>query len=398
MRVRKRGYRCGWRQTPYHGGMSRVLETLLVVAALMLVFVPAQAETVFLKSGNKITGKILEDGDKKVRIEVEVEGGGKAVMTIDKSRIDRIETETTRAESIEAGEALLKAEEYRRAEEAFRELVRQEPKDHRSRLGLAKALVGVYKYEEAVKTLEHYLLLVDQDRDPDLMLFLADQYLQARNYRDAKKTAREAADLYPQDRGLQATADEFLKRCDRVKNGSEQLRERETAESAERKARVEERKTWDKEKGNSFESVARGGILEAWTVESNDRLILGRYLELDADKGDWNNYQAGGDAQTLAEKVTRCELKFVVDESRWLEMYDHVKAVLLNGWYYQLKARYPKSQPNVTVVSVSKENGKDNEEKLARGSWDGRKERVVVDRWTKEHRDPGRPVRKGVIK
>ena len=95
--------------------MRALLTCLLVAAGLLLAFAPARAETVFLKSGSKITGKILEQNEQKIRIQVDVEGGGKAVMTIDRSRIDRIETETTRAESIAAAEGLLAAEEFRRA-------------------------------------------------------------------------------------------------------------------------------------------------------------------------------------------------------------------------------------------------------------------------------------------
>jgi tetratricopeptide (TPR) repeat protein len=371
--------------------ITRIALALLGLLALVSVI---QAETVFLKSGSKITGKILEDTAEKVRIEVDVEGGGKAVMTIERSRIDRIETETTRAGKIAAAETLLETEEFRRAEEEFRELVRQEPKDHKARLGLAKSLVGIFKYEEAIKTLEHYLLLVDQDRNTDLMLYLADQYLQAHNYRDAKVVAREAAALYPSDRGLQATVDEFVKRCDRVKAGIEQIQERQTAESAERDRRVTERREWDEAKGNSFEACEMIGAIEDWTAESNSTLILGGFMEIDADKAVWSAYMAGGEASALQEAVTRAELKLTVDETRWTEMYDHVKAVLINGWYYQMKQRYPKTFPSVTVVCTVKENGKDKEKKLARGSWDGRKEKVVVDRWTKENRDPGRPIRK----
>lgn len=375
----------------------RLARACLALAALLALFGVCRAETVFLKSGNKITGKVLEETADKVRIEVAVEGGGRAVLTIDRERIDRIETETTRADKLAAAQALLTAAEFRKAEAEFRELVRQEPKDPIARLGLAKSLVGLFKYEEAVKTLEHYLLLVDRDRSTDLMLYLADQYLHARNYRDAKSVAREAGDLYPQDKGLQATVDDFIKRCDRVKSGAEQLAERETAESAERKRRVDERREWDKDKGNSFEACEMGKLIEDWTAESNSTLILGRYLDVDTDKTFWAAYMAGGEAKTLQESVTRCELKLVVDETRWTEMYDHVKSVLLNGWYFQLKQRYPKTYPAVTVVCNVKEGGKDKEKKLARGSWDGRKEKVVVDRWTKENRDPGRPVKR-VIK
>ncbi|MCA8946722.1 MAG: hypothetical protein KDB29_10885 [Planctomycetes bacterium] len=374
--------------------MRKTLIAFAATALLLSTFGVTQAETVYLKSGSKIVGKVLEDSAEKVRIEVEVEGGGKAVMSIDKSRIDRIEDATTFDERIKAAEDLLVLENFRAAEADFRELVRDEPKDARCRLGLAKALVGIYKYEEAVKTLEHYLLLVNQDRSSDLMLYLAEQYLHARNYRDAKKTAREAGDLYPMDKGLQATVADFLKRCDRVKSGAEQLKERETAESAERKDRIAQRKEWDEEKGNSFESVEFGQELADWTAESNPKLLLGRYLELGAERSVWNTYLAGGEPDQLQRSITRVELKMVVDETRWLEMYDHQKATLIYGWYYQLRGRYSKTFPSVTVVCVEKENGKDKEKKLSRGSWDGRRDEIIIDRFTKENRDPGRPVKR----
>lgn len=374
--------------------MKRLLAMIAVTALLVCVSAVSTAETIYMKSGSKLSGKVLEESDTKVKLEVDVEGGGKAVITIDKSRIDRIETADSYRERVEAAEAHLDKDDFRRAEDAFRELVRNETKDARVRLGLAKALVGLYRYEEAVKTLEHYLVLVDQDRDTDLMLYLADQYLQAREYRDAKKTAREAADLYPENKGLQVTVDEFLKKCDRVRSGAEQLKERETAESAERKARIETRKEWDKEKGNSHESVEFGQALVDWTAESRPKLIFSRLLELEAQKDDWNKYMYGGDEERLQQAVTRADMKFVVDEARWLELYDHQKAVMVYGWYYQLKERYPKTYPVVEVVCIVKERGKDKEKKLARGSWDGRRERVIVDRWTKENREPGRPTRR----
>jgi tetratricopeptide (TPR) repeat protein len=375
-------------------GMKRLA---ISIAMLLALTVTTAAETVYMKSGSKLTGKVLEETETRVKLEVDVEGGGKAVITIDKSRIDRIETADSFKARIEAAEQLLKDEDFRRAESDYRELVRNEPRDARVRLGLAKALVGLYKYEEAVKTLEHYLLLVDRDRDTDLMLYLADQYLQARNFRDAKRTAREAADLYPNDKGLQTTVDDFLKRCDRVRSGTEQLKERETAESAERKRRQEERKEWDKEKGNSWESVEFGQALSNWTAESRPKLILGRYLNIEAPRDEWNRYLLGADEERLHGAVTRADLKFIVDETRWLELYDHQKAVILYGWYYQMKDRYPKTFPVVEVVCIVQERGKDKETKLARGSWDGRRDQVVIDRWTKENREPGRPTRR-VIK
>lgn len=379
------------------GCMKRLITAFTVAGLLVALGTIVSGETVYLKSGSKLSGKVLEESDTRVKLEVDVEGGGKAVITLDKARIDRIETADSFNDRLAAAEGQLAREDFRRAEDEFRELVRNEPKHAKARLGLAKALVGLYRYEEAVKTLEHYLVLVDRDRDADLMLYLADQYLYAREYRDAKRTAREAADLYPENRELQVAVEEFIKKCDRVRSGVEQLKERETAESAERKRRVEARKGWDKEKGNSLESVEFGQSLVDWTTESRPKLVLNRFLNLEAPREDWNKYLYGGDDRQLQESVTRADMKFVVDEARWLELYDHQKAVLVYGWYYQLKDRYPKTYPVVEVVCVVQERGKDKEKKLARGSWDGRREQVVVDRWTKEFREPGRPTRR-VIK
>lgn len=374
------------------------IKSMRRVAAIIAVFVlfgaldgVVNGETIYLKSGSKIVGKILEQDDDRVRIEVEVDGGGKAVIGIDRKRIDRIETATTRAERIAAAEDLLDIEEFDRAESDFRDLVRNEPKDARARLGLAKALVGLYRYDEAVKTLEHYLVLVKQDRDAGLMMYLAGQYLEAHEYRDAKKTAREAAALYPDDAELQVAADEFSKRVDRVRSGAEQLKERETAHTAMIKQRIEERAEWDKERGNSHESVKVGQELADWAAESWPKLVLGRYLDIDANKDEWRDYARGADVERLRGKVTRCQLKFTVDEVRWRELYDHQKAVVLYGWYYQLKSLYPRSNPVVTVVTIKEERGKEKEVNLARASWDGRREQVIVDRWTQENRDPDRP-------
>ena len=130
-----------------------------------------------------------------------------------------------------------------------------------------------------------------------------------------------------------------------------------------------------------------------WVI-SNPKLLLGRYLELGAERSVWNTYLAGGEPDQLQRSITRVELKMVVDETRWLEMYDHQKATLIYGWYYQLRGRYSKTFPSVTVVCVEKENGKDKEKKLSRGSWDGRRDEIIIDRFTKENRDPGRPVKR----
>lgn len=361
---------------------------LLAVAGLV------RAETVYLKNGNKLTGKVLEESDDRIKLEVDVEGAGKAIMTIMKSRIDRIEAATTFDERLTAAEGLVVAEDFKAAETTFRDLVRSEPKNARARMGLAKALVGLYRYEEAVKTLEHYLLLVNVNRDVALMLYLAEQYLEARDYSAAKRTAREAGDLYPKDTSLQTAVAELIKRCDRVRTGTEQLRERQTAASAERERLIEARSTWDEKRGNHFDAVEMANGMEAWCAESNSKLILSCYLQAEAPRDDVLRFMAGGEPASLHRAVGKADFKLVVDEARWLDLYDHQKSVLLYGWYYQLKERYPNAWPVVNVVSMAEERGKEVEKRLARSSWDGRRDQVVVDRWTKENRDPGRPIRR----
>lgn len=371
--------------------MKRALKTVVLGAAVLATLTGViSAESVYLKTGSKITGKVLEDGDDKVRVQVELDGKT-SVITIDKRRVDRIETDATRVQRLAAAQALLELEEFQKAENDFRKLVHNEPKDARARLGLARALVGIHKYSEAVKTLEHHLQLAPEEHDADLMMYLALQYLEAREYRDAKKTAREAAGLKPDDETLQIAADEFRDRVDRVRNGTEQLKERVSAQQAAIKARIEERREWNQELGNSFESVEVGQGLADWVAESWPKLILGRYLDLNAQAGDWRDYQSGNDVEKLRKSVTRCQMKFVVDEPRWLGLYDHQKSVVLYGWYYQLRELYWTSFPVVTVVTMKEERGKQKEFKLARASWDGRRDQIIVERWTKENHDPGRP-------
>ncbi|MCC7510960.1 MAG: tetratricopeptide repeat protein [Planctomycetes bacterium] len=367
----------------------------LVVCSLALIFTAystARAETIYMKSGSKIIGRIIEENESEIKVEVDVEGK-KAVITIKRTRIDRIDKATTFGERMEAAEDLLKQGQGPAAEDAFRDLVRTEPKHAGARLGLAKALVANFKYEEAIKTLEHYLLLVQQGRDPQLMMYLAEQYLYARNFRDAKKTAKEAAALEPQNKDLQAAADDFVKRCDRVQSGREQLDERQTAQQAERARLKELRATWDKEVGNNKEAELAGQMLADWTSEAQPRMLLHRYVEISVPNDALGTWQMGGPERDLQDKVSKCEIKVKVDETIWLGLYDHQKAVFVYGWYYQLRDRYSKCLPVINVVSEVEERGRTIEKKLARGSWDGRRDSVTVDRYTKENRDPTRPVR-----
>jgi tetratricopeptide (TPR) repeat protein len=370
-----------------------VLPALLLVAAAQF---PAAGETIYLKSGSRLSGKILEQTEEAVKLEVSTDGG-KAVISIDRSRIDRIDKATTFDERLQSADGMLKAGQGPAAEDAYRELMREEPRNVPARIGLSRAMVMNFKYAEALKTLEHYLVLVPTGRNPDVLMALAEQYLYAREYRDARKLAKEAAALHPEDRALQQAADDFAKRVDRVRAGLEQLEERQTKEQAERKQLIEARAKFNKELGNNKEAEEAGQMLVDWTAEAQPRLITSRFAEINVPNDALGAYNLGGPARDLQAKVSKCTLTVKVDETIWLSLYDHQKAIYIYGWYYQLRDRYPRCYPDVLVVVDVDERGRTTEKKLARGTWDGRREWITVDRWTKENRDPTRPVR-SVIK
>ncbi len=375
----------------------RLLRPLIPALALVIAAATtATGDTVYLRSGSRVSGKVLEQTDTAVKVQVDVEAG-KGVISIERTRIDRIEKDATFDERLKSAEDLLKANQAPAAEDAYRELAREEPRNAPARMGLARAMIANFKYAEALKTLENYLTLVPSGRSPDLLMLLAEQYLYARDFREARKIAKDAGDLKPEDKALQQAVDDFAKRVDRVRAGLDQLEEREAKEQADRKSIVEARASFNPDLGNNKEAEEAGKMLLDWTAEAQPRMIVTRYLEIAVPNDALGAYNLGGSAKELQGKVTKCTLKVRVDETIWLSLYDHQKALYLYGWYYQLRDRYPRCFPDVSVVSEVEERGRKTEKKLARGSWDGRREWVTVDRWTKENRDPTRPVR-AVIK
>jgi len=375
----------------------RKLALLIACVGLLGFNGTVRAETIHLKGGSKVSGKIVEQTDDAVKVEVKVDSGT-AIISIKRNRIDRIEEATTFAERLKAAQAQIAAKDFKAAETELRDLLKMDPKHAGARMALAEALCGAYRYEEATKTLENYLILVPTNRDPELLMQLAQYYLEAANYRDCRKTAREAADLYPENKDLALRVEEFLKRIERVKNGSEQLKERDTAEKAELRKRKEDRAEFDKKRGNNFEAQTTSDDLTAWTAESAPKLLESIYVDLGAPDDAIAAFLNGGEVAAYRDRVTRAQATVRVDQARWLEMYDHQKAVLLYGWYYQLRDRYGKTFPTVTVICTVKEGNQEKDKNLSRASWDGRKDQVVIDRWTKENRQPGRPIKAKVIK
>lgn len=372
----------------------RPLAAILIAAAL-LALLPAtgMAEIIHLKGGAKISGVIVEQTETRVKLHAPLEKGS-AVISIDRLHIERIEETGTFTQRLAAVNAWCAAGEYARAEEAVRALLKMDPRHAGARRALADALYGQYRYAEATKTLEHHALLAPAGRDPELLLQLAQYYLEAENYRDARRCARDAADLQPENRDFSEVADEFLKRVERVRSGTEQLKEREAAEKAAARQRREERATFDKARGNILDAQRASDALVAWSGETAPNIAAGAFVEIGAPNNAIAEYMGGADERQLQDHVTRALATVRVDETRWLALYDHEKAVYLYGWYYQLLARYPRTNPMVTVVNTVREGGVDKEKNLARATWDGRKRSVAIDRWTRENRDATRPVRR----
>ncbi|MCF6229138.1 MAG: hypothetical protein L3J82_10875 [Planctomycetes bacterium] len=369
----------------------RHLLFLLVPVLLMVLAVSTDAETIYLKSGSKLVGKVLDEKDGKVRIEVKTETG-KAVITIKRSRIERIETGDSFDNQLKNAQGFLATERWRDAEAGFRALARIEPTDALVRKGLAAALWGRYKSAEAIKTLENYLLLVRTNRDASLMLQLAEYHMYAKEYRDARKIAREAAALYPENSALQAEVKTFTKRIDRVKSGAEALKKRKTEAEAARDEAVKQRSEYDRKRANCWDIQQNVDKLKAWTSQSDPTLILEDYAELGVQDNYLRAYLNGGSEADFRKLVSRCEVKLTVDTVAWNELWDHEKSIILYGWFYQLDQIYPRCNPVITIQGEVEDSRKKKMKKLARGSWDGRRDRVNVDRWTKERRDPRRGI------
>lgn len=365
----------------------------VLAALLWLPGLAAQTQTLHLVGGAKLKGRVLEQTTDEVKFEVALETGS-AVLNVARARIVEVADDNTLVHGLASARAMLAMKDYHKAEEAARALLRLDPMHSGARMALADSLYGQFRVEEATRTLDHYLQLVPVARDPELLLQLAQYYLEAQNYRDARKLAREAADLLPENKDLHARVEEFLKRMDRVRTGSEQLREREAAERALVRQRREQRAEFDRNMGNLRDAQEAVILLTAWTQVSATRLLAGMKLELTAPDEAIASYQYGGEATELQGRVTRAALTVRVDEASWTGMFDHQKAMYLNGWYFQLRARYTRAYPTISVVCTVREGGQEKDKLLARASWDGRKEQVVIDRTTKENRDPTRPIRR----
>lgn len=363
----------------------RIAQALLAVG-LCLWTADLSAETVCLKAGLRLTGTILEQSKTRLRLQTSDEHGNSVVLTIDIQRIDRIEPARTFAERIEDARGLFEAGDASGAEARFRELMHELPLDARPRVGLALALVALERPVEARKTLEAYLELVRRDRDPELLLELAALLVAEGDTREARKLAREAAKNAATDE-MKQRADLYEEYIDRLRSGEEQRAVAEAARKEEIERRLKERAAFDESRGNCLDAVLASGLLLEWAEGAGPGVAPAMHIELSAPGKASGAYARGGDEKPFRDAVTAVKARVTVSEAAWKALFDHQKDLLVWGWFWQLRARYPQTSPVIEVVCPG---NKSKETVLAVGTWNGRKRAVVVDRKTPPNIDQNR--------
>lgn len=363
----------------------------LLTSALALTQAPAaRAETIYLKSGAKIIGRVIEDKPDSLKVEVAVEGGI-AVLTLHRDKIDRIEKATTFDERLAIAERWLE-DNSAGAETRLRDLVREDPRHVGARIGLARALTKLGRDSEALKTMEHYFALVQDRRDPAALLYYAELLMYRGDYRDARKWARDASALEPQNAKVREQSDALVRRIERMRDGTEAAEVRAAASRAEIDARIKERAAWDKATGTNLDAQQAGEELRLWAQQGGNNVVESTNIRLTAADRAEGAYARGGDVADYRKTVTVVTATIIVNETQWLAPYDHQKRILMNGWFYQLRERYPASVPVIQVQKMDKDRqGRPQPVDIARGLYDGRKERLVVDLWTPPNVDPTRP-------
>jgi tetratricopeptide (TPR) repeat protein len=372
--------------------MKRVACILLALLAVLAVRGTVVADTVHLTCGGTVEGRILQQDGTGLRLQVETEDGPR-VIRIRASRVDRIEREPTFENDLQAAMRLLDSGQDLVAEAELRALVRRNPVHPQARVALARALVANHKNTEAVKVLEHYIELAPDRPSPDVLMYLAEQHMHAGDFRLARRYARDAGNARPDDSDLQDDVAALVRTIERVRSGQEQLRQRQVQQRDVLTKRRAERAEWDAERGNSHEAQQTAEALVGWATGRHRNLVSSYRLTLNAPDEHLRAYMYGEDVSELRPRVNRAEFRLVINRTLWEGMYDREKAVLVNGWYYQLNDLYPNSNPTVHVYAMGERRGQRVEELVARGSYDGRRDAVRVERFTNPNPDPTRPAR-----
>jgi len=307
------------RNPQYNAAMRRALLLLgciaLSLAALMFSAQPSRAETVYLKSGSKLTGKIVEQNDDAIKLEVAVEGGGSAVITIKRSRIDRIEEADSFDERLAAAQRRLDANFFDDAERGFRELVRENSRHAQARMGLARALYGNKKLTEALKILDHYMVLRPTGRDPQLLLLAAEYRMYNSDWREAKELAREAAALEPLNAELRDQSAALVKRVDRYRDGTEAAEKKAAEQRAELEKRATERAQFDRTTGSNFDACEAAAELSTWMRQGDSSLVSAIKITLTASDKAESYFARGGNAEEYRKAVEIVTAVVIVNES-----------------------------------------------------------------------------------
>ncbi|MCC6572169.1 MAG: hypothetical protein IT462_00125 [Planctomycetes bacterium] len=370
--------------------MKKLVIALAAVAMLAPGF--AGAETIYLRSGSRLSGMVVEDKAEGVKVAVTSDNGNTAILTIAREKIDRVEKVGTFDERLKVAQGVLDDDDGPDAEPRFRELVRENPRHGGARIGLAKSLVNLGRETEAFKTMEHYVALTTDKRDPRALLYYAELLLQRGDHRDARKWTKEAGAQDPGNAKLKEQVDAQMKRIERVRDGADIADQKAAALKAEVEKRVKERAAFDRATGTNLDASQAGKALAEWTNGAGAQVVESTVITLEAADRAEGNFARGVESAEYQKFVENVSVVVQVTEAAWTKLYDHQKRQQIYGWFYQLRARYPNAVPRITVQKTEKDKrGQPVVTELARGTWDGRKEEIVVDMWTAANVDPTRP-------
>ena len=216
-------------QINLEGNMTKTFGKLgvnLVVCFLLCNLTSLYAETIYLKSGEKIEAKITEKNDKEVWIKDEV-GAPKIIMLNDVERIDEGASVATRAnipaspamgndlkEVLQKGKESFQAKKYDEAIVYLNKAIELDPGNYQIIFGAAAANYYLGRYSDAIVSLKQAISI--QPNSPEAYFFLGVAYDAMGSQQEAKDALGKALEQYRfsgyGDGAVSILVDAFLKK------------------------------------------------------------------------------------------------------------------------------------------------------------------------------------------
>lgn len=321
------------------------MRALLTPLFLLLTVAPAAAETIYLHGGSVIRGKILSRTADAIRVEITAESGGKAVMTLQLSRVRRIAPDSETPETMtEQGMDALRRGEVDAAEQWFEDALAARPTHAKAMVGLALAHSARGKVAEAISRVKRALLLIPTDSEAWYHLGL----LQARasRYQEALSSFQRASQLRP-DKALASKIKAQVARLRQVTTYKAQLNPQARAARAR----------FDRDLGNNASAAAAGKVCLDMlrNLTRTIRTFEGDiYVELKGDPGEERHFAAGGSKLRYQTSVRVAQISFAVTIRSWEMLTNREKRQIIGSWVRYLKDLYPYATTICIVADESR--------------------------------------------